>query len=572
MTQLSSLKAAASLHDVAQILDLKPAQLSFLLYKTLAPEKYKKFEVAKKSGGVRQISAPTKSLKQLQKRLANVLQNCIEDINVARLNENKRQDRIAHGFKRKRSILTNAKEHRNRNFVFNIDLKDFFGSINFGRIRGFFISDRNFQLTPKVATVIAQIACFENALPQGSPCSPVISNLIGHMLDTHLAKLAALSGCTYTRYADDLTFSTNKPEFPKEIASCSAQHEWAPGVDLVRLIIKSGFEINAAKTRMQYRDSRQEVTGLVVNKKVNVRSDYRHRVRAMAHRLFTQGEFHIEKGYCDKNGTENPPLLGTLSQLHGMLGFIDWVDRPHTVRLEEKDRSKKELTYKRFLLFKNFYAAPEPVIVCEGKTDRVYVTQAIRSLAAEYPDLADIDATGKVTLKIRRFRYTETSTGRILGLGGGTGDLKNLLIAYYKEAEKFTALGMKSPVIVLVDNDTAGGTVFSAAKEIKKLPKNAALSTNDNYVHVFKNLYLMATPTPKDTEIENLFDADTKARTLGMRTFDASGKADCNLHYGKADFAYRVVEQHAAEIDFSGFKPLLDRVVAVITHHTKMTF
>jgi RNA-directed DNA polymerase len=319
---------------------------------------------------------------------------------------------------------------------------------------------------------------------------------------------------------------------------------------------------------MQYHDSRQEVTGLVVNKKVNVRSDYRHRVRAMAHRLFTKGEFHIAESCLNKDGTESPPLPGTLDQLHGMLGFIDWVNRSHSIRLAEKERLKKELTYKRFLLYKNFYVAHAPTIVCEGKTDPVYVTQAIRSLAVEYPDLADIDAAGKVTLKIRRFRYTETSTGRILGLGGGTGDLKNLLTAYYKEAAKFTALGMKSPVIVLVDNDHAGRTVFSAAKQIMRHPHE--LSTENVFAHVFKNLYLMATPTPEETGIEHLFDAATRGRKLGSRTFSPLDKADVKKHYGKADFAHKVVEQHAAEIDFSGFKPLLDKVVAVIAHHKKV--
>ena len=140
---------------------------------------------------------------------------------------------IAHGFKRNRSIITNAKQHRNRRHVFNVDLEDFFPSINFGRVRGYFIRDSSFALDKDVATVIAQIACHENALPQGSPCSPVISNLIAHVLDMHLVNLASMVGCTYSRYADDLTFSTNKESFPPEIAerSKTEPHLWIPGAD-----------------------------------------------------------------------------------------------------------------------------------------------------------------------------------------------------------------------------------------------------------------------------------------------------------------------------------------------------
>ena len=123
-----------------------------------------------------------------------------------------------------------------------IDLEDFFPSINFGRVRGYFIRDKSFALDEDVATVVAQIACHENALPQGSPCSPVISNLIAQVLDMHLVRLASKVGCTYSRYADDLTFSTNKKVFPAEIAGPSETepHRWMPGKDLQRIITYSG--------------------------------------------------------------------------------------------------------------------------------------------------------------------------------------------------------------------------------------------------------------------------------------------------------------------------------------------
>ncbi len=111
----------------------------------------------------------------------------------------------------------------------------------------------------------------------------------------HFVRLASMVGCTYSRYADDLTFSTNKKDFPPEIAGPSETdpHLWVPGKELQRLITHAGFQINPAKTHMQYRTSRQEVTGLVVNQKINVRREYRHNVRAMVHSLFKRGSFEL---------------------------------------------------------------------------------------------------------------------------------------------------------------------------------------------------------------------------------------------------------------------------------------
>src|SRR6266852_4871276 len=230
MFQLLFLKGAQSLHDVAFLLQFQAKTLAFILYKKPAAFKYSSFTIAKRSGGVRQINAPSPDLMLLQRKLSDLLQSCVQEINE----ELKCDDQLAHGFKRKRSIVTNASKHRKRRYVFNIDLHDFFGTINFGRVRGFFISNKHFALQPAVATILAQIACYENALPQGSPCSPVISNLIGHVLDIHLCKLASENGCTYSRYADDITFSTNEPAFPKAIAR-KAQgelHRWEVGDEL----------------------------------------------------------------------------------------------------------------------------------------------------------------------------------------------------------------------------------------------------------------------------------------------------------------------------------------------------
>lgn len=574
-SRLASLKAATSLSDVAKLLDFKPKAVSFILYKQPAATKYTTFQVPKKSGGHRTIKAPIESLKLLQRRVSDLLLDCADEINAAR----QLKDRTAHGFKRKRSIITNARQHRHRRWVFNLDLEEFFPSINFGRVRGFFLKNRDFELHPEVATVLAQIACHDNSLPQGSPCSPVISNMVAHLLDMRLVRLAAASGCTYSRYADDLTFSTNKKDFPPEIAVPSASesvgsHLWLPGEALRTLIASTGFRINAKKTHLMYRSSRQNVTGLVVNQKINVRWEYRHNVRAMVHRLVRTGQFELV-GVTQKDGqTVLEKRPGTLDELHGMLGFIDSIEyynRTQTPDAESEEKSSREKAYREFLIYSTFYAARMPVIICEGETDNVYLTHAIRSLAAEFPALAEVLPDGKIRLKVRLYKYPRSSTARLLDLkDGGSSVLATFIAAYKKETKRFTGPGLTEPVVVLYDND-------SGAKSIKNAIKNAshAMPTgNEAFVHVVKNLYAVPTPLPAgvaSSKIEDLFDAAIKATVIDGKTFNDGNGFDVDKHYGKKVFAHKVVRPKAEAIDFTGFRPLLANLVAAVETHRTST-
>jgi RNA-directed DNA polymerase len=230
----------------------------------------------------RLIKAPEPHLALLQRRLANRLYECLDELKVGSPPPRRS---LAHGFERKRSIITNANLHKRRRYVLNLDLEDFFPSINFGRVRGFFIKDKHFSLRPAVATILAQIACHENELPQGSPCSPVVSNLVGHLLDSRLARFAKMHKSTYSRYADDITFSTSRKDFPPELAFPvpGTTGEWQLGTELREKIEHSGFKINDKKTRMQFRGSRQVTTGLMVNEKVNIRQEYWRQARHMCH-------------------------------------------------------------------------------------------------------------------------------------------------------------------------------------------------------------------------------------------------------------------------------------------------
>jgi hypothetical protein len=571
MSRLASLKAATSLSDVANLLDFKPKAVSFILYKQPAGKKYRSFQIPKRSGEPRTIKAPLDSLKLLQRRLSDLLQDCVDEINAAR----QLKDRTAHGFKRKRSIISNARQHRHRRWVLNIDLDEFFPSINFGRVRGFFLKNRDFELKQDVATVLAQIACHDNSLPQGSPCSPVISNLVAHMLDMRLVKLASEAGCTYSRYADDLTFSTNKRVFPPEIALPSAtegvgSHLWLPGEALKALIEATGFRINAQKTHLMYRASRQNVTGLVVNQKINVRREYRHTVRAMVDRLVKTGQFEL-MGATQRDGhavLEKRP--GTLNELHGMLGFIDSIEYYNQTQASDSTavaKSSREKVYREFLIYTTFYAADKPVIICEGETDNVYLTHAIRSLAAGFPALAEIMHDGKIRLKVRLYKYPRSSTARLLDLkDGGSSVLATFIAAYKKETKAFTGPGLTEPVVILYDNDAGAKSIQNAIRSASRMMPTGS----EPFVHVVKNLYAVTTPLAAgktSSKIEDFFDAATKATVIEGKSFNDGDGFDVEKHYGKKVFAHRVVRPTAEAIDFSGFHPLLVNLVAAINKH-----
>ncbi|MCX5616606.1 reverse transcriptase family protein [Bombella sp. TMW 2.2559] len=251
-------------------------------------KKYSTFYVPKKSGGQREIKAPTPKLKKLQSHLARILCECLEEIDREREGAC-----LSFGVKRGSSVIKNAAQHKGRRWVFNFDLENFFPAFNYGRVRGFFLKDKKFTLHPVVATTIAQIACDGEALPQGSPCSPVIAELVAQILDARLVRLVKKYGVRYTRYVDDITFSTNQKDFPADLALVDPGNpsRWLIGNATMSAVEGAGFSINKFKTRMSFRDRRQMVTGFVVNKKVNIRSDYYRRSRAMCDRLFKIGTF-----------------------------------------------------------------------------------------------------------------------------------------------------------------------------------------------------------------------------------------------------------------------------------------
>ncbi|MEB3122349.1 MAG: reverse transcriptase domain-containing protein [Snowella sp.] len=276
--------------ELANLLNITHQRLTYHVYSVNPETRYKTFCIPKKTGGERTISTPITALKIIQWKLCQVLTTAY-DVKPS-----------AHGFVPNKNIVTNAKAHAGKRFVLNLDLKDFFPSVNFGRVRGLFMAVP-YGLPAEVATVLAQICCHDNQLPQGAPTSPIVTNMICAKMDSQLQRLAKECRATYTRYADDITFSTTLKEFPEALAYAiteEGQERLVLGDRLVGIITKNGFNINEKKVRLQSRGNHQEVTGLTTNQFPNVKRSYVRQIRAMLHAWAKFGLEAAEKEYHQK--------------------------------------------------------------------------------------------------------------------------------------------------------------------------------------------------------------------------------------------------------------------------------
>jgi len=284
-------------------------QLNYFLIKDSDKFKSKKtvytsFAIKKKSGEDRIIHAPVKGLKELQKALNLILQSVHEP------HEN------AKGFIPEKSIVDNAVSHIGKNFVYNIDLKDFFPSIDAARVWGRLLA-APFNLgtsnkRKELANMIKTLCCteleterFESnmwvkkaafVLPQGAPTSPVLTNAICDRLDRRLTGVARRFGLNYTRYADDITFSSNHNsyEIKSGVFEKIFEKESTFDKEVRKTVSSQNFFIKETKVRLQKRGFRQEVTGLIVNEKVNVSRKY---VKTLRQWIYFWEHYGYEKAY-----------------------------------------------------------------------------------------------------------------------------------------------------------------------------------------------------------------------------------------------------------------------------------
>jgi retron-type reverse transcriptase len=315
-------------------------QLRFLAYarKVSRVSHYKSFKIKKKTGGERAISAPMPRLKQLQRWL---LEKVLDKVTL---------HAAAHGFRHERSIVTNAQRHVGSPIVVNLDLKDFFPSIRYPRVKGMF---RWLGYSEEIATIFALVstapeveeveldgtrwfvATSERRLPQGAPTSPAITNVLCDRLDRRITSAATKLGFTYTRYADDLTFST--PSKDADVGKLLRRVKW--------LVTKDGLEVHPKKTRVLRKGRRQEVTGLTVNARANVPRETLRRFRAVL--------FQIDKD--GPKGKKWGRSQDVLASIDGFANFVLMVDREKGGKL----KAKVEAIHKKYGYVKPV-RAPKP--------------------------------------------------------------------------------------------------------------------------------------------------------------------------------------------------------------------
>ena len=260
-------------------------------YYLFPEELYKTIKIPKKKGGLREITAPSENLKYIQRWiLYNILYRASVDNNV-------------NGFIKNKSIVDNAKEHVGKECVMNLDIKDFFPSITYIQIYNLFIK---FGYTRHLSMVFTGLCTYKNILPQGAPTSPFISNLICKRLDSRLDHLAKKVDATYSRYADDITFSGNK-NITKYLSL------------IKRVITDEKFKVNEKKVRVQFKYHQQMVTGIVVNEKLSVPTKTKKYIRQQIY-------FSKKFGVKDNLRKQNINKTNYREHLYGLAYFIKMVE------------------------------------------------------------------------------------------------------------------------------------------------------------------------------------------------------------------------------------------------------
>lgn len=260
---------------------------------------YRQFWMRKRKGGYRMISAPNKELYSIQSTIYQRILLPVTTVHPA-----------AVGFRSGRSVADNARPHLGGRYLLKMDIHDFFGSIRSKMVRQVF---RKIGYPANVAKVLAALCCVHRHLPQGAPTSPCLSNIASYGMDRKLAALAATYGLTYTRYADDLTFSGD--EFPKEQVIAQVK----------QIVRGEKFEPNHKKTRFITPQGRKIITGVSVASgvKLTIPRNKKREIRKNVYFILTKGLAEHQR----RIGSHDPAYL---KRLIGMLCYWHSIEPDNT--------------------------------------------------------------------------------------------------------------------------------------------------------------------------------------------------------------------------------------------------
>ena len=535
-------------NDFAKFIGVKLQTLTYLLY------------IKKIDNCYNTLDVPNKNLKKVQKKLYNKLSTYYDEIKT----QNNFTSKISHGFEKNRSIVTNAEVHKNKRYVVNLDLLVFFPSINFGRVRSYFIKNNYFEINDDIATILAQLTCYKGTLPQGASTSPLIANMICNIMDIRILKIAKKYRLDYTRYADDLTFSTNNKYFLNDYDKFLE--------DIKNIIHRSGFELNSKKTRLLFSNSRQEVTGLVVNKKISVPKEYYKNTRAMAHSLYKNGYFLIDDE------------VGTIEQLEGRFSFINQINL-YNIDNKKKNMwhlNSKEKQYQKFMIYKTFYANEKPLIITEGKTDVLYIKAALKKYYKYFPNLITKKDNGNFVFHVNFFKRKQKHSYYLNLVKDGADTIKNIYSNCYiktknnknittvHDFKKLCGERETNPVILIFDNEMVSNKDRPLKKFLNEIKVNASQKDKlkeNLYINICDNLYLctyqLNNKEACEIEIEDLFPADVLEHEINGRKFSKKDSTHDNGFYGKNEFSQYVYSNYES-IDFSNFISLLSAINEII--------
>jgi RNA-directed DNA polymerase len=298
--------------DICKALSIKEN----ILQKLVSDPTYRTFSIPKKTGGNREICSPEPLLMEVQRRLNQYLKIHCRSKKAQNVFGFISPEDSGEGM----NIIHNAKVHKGQPFILTLDIKDFFGSITAKMVRDYFQSE---LLLPKTtATIVALLCTWQKKLPTGAPTSPILSNIIFHKTDLKLEAIAKLNNWKWSRYADDITFS-------------SVNQFSLLDIEKIKSIIEAeGFIINDKKTRVQRTSFRQMVTGLVVNEKVNIKREYLKNLRAIVHDCNTRGCEAAYMRHTGKKSVSFEEIESFILSVRSKIGFVGAV------------RGKKDTFYK----------------------------------------------------------------------------------------------------------------------------------------------------------------------------------------------------------------------------------